>query len=92
MEKDTISGCTNYNSAKVSVVDVHNGGNKTFCSGTGVTIGAARIIGHTYFWRSDDFSFLSNIANPTVSPTTNTVYTLTETDSVTSCYNYNNDT
>ena len=51
----------------------------TICEGDSVQIGAATVAGHTYQWTSNPAGFSSSVANPTVSPTVATTYTLTET-------------
>ena len=50
-----------------------------------ITIGATTISGHTYSWTSSPSGFTSTSANPTISPTVNTTYYLTEIITATSC-------
>ena len=51
----------------------------TICEGDNVQIGSASVPGHTYQWTSSPAGFSSSIANPTVSPSVTTTYTLVET-------------
>jgi len=52
-----------------------------------ISIGASSISGHTYSWTSSPSGFTSTSANPTVTPTANTTYILTETITSTGCTN-----
>ena len=51
----------------------------TICEGESIEIGSASVAGHTYQWTSNPAGFSSSIANPTVSPSVTTTYTLVET-------------
>ena len=51
----------------------------TICEGDSIEIGSASVAGHTYQWTSNPAGFSSSIANPTVSPSVTTTYTLVET-------------
>lgn len=62
--------------------------NSSICSGTSISIGASSVSGSTYSWKSSPVGFSSTTANPTVSPATNTTYTVTETNS-NGCVNSN---
>lgn len=53
-------------------------------------IGAAAVTGSTYSWTSSPAGFSSTLANPTVTPLVNTVYTLTETNTINGCPNSRN--
>src|SRR5579872_5366475 len=48
-------------------------------------LGTAGLSGHTYSWASNPSGFTSSLANPSVSPTAATTYTLTETITATGC-------
>jgi gliding motility-associated-like protein len=55
-------------------------GNNTFiCTGNSITLGGPPVGTNTYSWTSNPAGFTSTVSNPTVSPTVNTTYTLTET-------------
>ena len=91
-EKITATGCTNSNSAIITVNPLpttNAGSNTSICTGSGTTIGAASTAGHTYSWVSSPSGFTSTASNPSVSPTITTTYTLTETITATGC-NYSN--
>ncbi|MFT6166729.1 MAG: gliding motility-associated-like protein [Vicingaceae bacterium] len=75
------NGCTNTAQVDVVVIPFPNanaGGPKSVCFGSGVQIGGIPTgpIGATYAWSSNPTGFTSIIANPTVSPTVNTTYTV----------------
>lgn len=55
------------------------------CLGKSVTIGAIPQAGFNYNWSSVPSGFSSNLANPSVSPTVNTRYILTQTNTNTLC-------
>ena len=66
-------------------VSANAGTNQTICSGASTTIGGSPTAsngtpGYTYSWSSSPAGFSSSVANPVVSPTTNTTYTVTVTD------------
>jgi hypothetical protein len=67
-----------YNCPKVNA-----GADKVLCcrQGTSTTIGLPGSSRNTYSWTSSPAGFTSNLAQPTVSPTQSTTYTLTVTDS-----------
>ena len=78
------NGCTNTDQVDVVVIPFPNanaGGPKSVCIGSSVQIGGVPTgpIGATYAWSSNPAGFTSNLANPTVSPTVNTIYTVTVT-------------
>jgi hypothetical protein len=82
IEKNT-NGCVDSNSVKVTVVPLpaaNAGKNQVICAGTSIAIGATAVQGSTYSWTSYPSGFSSTSANPTVKPTCNTTYTLTETN------------
>ena len=58
--------------------------NTEICSGESISIGAPSVAGSTYQWTSDPPGFSSTLANPTVTPTQNIIYYLTETKSASS--------
>ena len=58
------------------------------CLGSGITIGGrAAVTGNTYSWTSSPAGFTSTSANPTVTPSLTTTYTLTEKITATGCQN-----
>lgn len=61
------------------------GSSSAICLGNSAIIGAAAVPGNTYSWISSPSGFTSTSANPTVSPTVTTIYTLTETIEATGC-------
>jgi hypothetical protein len=67
------------------------GSDQTINYGSSATIGAAAISGSTYSWVSSPAGFTSTDANPTVSPTTTTIYTVTEINA-SGCTNSNSAT
>ena len=62
------------------------GANQSICIGSGVSIGAANVAGSQYSWASKPSGYSNTKSNPTVAPTENTTYYLTETTKATSCY------
>jgi hypothetical protein len=73
------------NNGKSFYVDVNpipaaiTGPNQTILSGNSTIIGTSAVSGNTYSWTSNPAGFTSSISNPTITPTVNTTYTLTET-------------
>jgi gliding motility-associated-like protein len=64
----------------VTPLPVAFAGNNTFiCSGNSTMLGGPPVGTNTYSWTSNPAGFTSTVSNPTVSPTVNTTYTLTET-------------
>ncbi len=61
------------------------------CSGGSISIGNASVSGDTYSWSSIPSGFSSSLANPSVSPTGNTIYILSETNT-SGCINTHSDT
>ncbi|MDI6050789.1 kelch repeat-containing protein [Flavobacterium sp. XS2P24] len=77
-----INGCNRIATGTITVNQIpiaSAGAPSTICSGANVMIGAAAVIGNTYSWVSNPAGFTSTMANPNVSPTVTTIYTLTET-------------
>jgi hypothetical protein len=77
------AGCTASNSVTVTVNSLpaaNAGSNQTVVIGNSTTIGAAAVSGSTYSWTSNPAGFTSTSANPTVSPTATTTYTVEETN------------
>gem|GEM_PF-2138405 len=71
--------------------DAETGPDGNICVGESVTLGGTPVSGHTYSW-SDDPSGIPEIstdAQITVSPSTTTIYYLTETITTTGCTNTN---
>ena len=50
-----------------------------------LTIDASSVSGHTYSWTSSPAGFTSTSSNPTITPSVNTTYFLTETITATGC-------
>ena len=77
-------GCTNtgQDSEVVTVNPIpaaYTGGTQTICAGSStVTIGGTAVYGDTYYWTSNPSGFTSTSANPMVTPSITTTYTLTE--------------
>ncbi len=91
-ETITATGCSNSNSVIITVNPLppaNAGTNSAICIGSSVQIGASPIPGNTYSWSSVPAGFVSNIANPVVSPLVTTVYTLVETVTASGCSNSN---
>lgn len=61
------------------------GTTQTICLGGSTVIGATAIAGHNYSWTMSPMGTIPAGANPTVSPTVTTIYTLTETITLTGC-------
>jgi len=62
-------------------------GNPTsICPGTTTTLGSSPIGGNNYSWSSYPKGFTSTSSNPSVNPTLNTTYIITETIVATGCY------
>ena len=88
----TASGCTNSNSVVVAVNPASEavaGTDRTICTNTSTTLGAAAVPGSTYRWSSVPEGFNSAVANPTVSPLVTTTYTVVETSGANGCQNTN---
>ena len=56
------------------------GSDRTICTGGSALIGTEAIAGLTYSWASSPAGFTSTTANPTVTPSATTTYTLTVTN------------
>jgi len=65
------------------------GTDRSVCAGQSTQIGATAVSGSTYSWTSTPSGFTSTLANPVVSPTVTTIYTLVETVTATGCTNNN---
>ncbi|MEI7727628.1 MAG: hypothetical protein WCK09_21145, partial [Bacteroidota bacterium] len=84
------TGCSKTGSVVVTVnplPDAIAGADRSICIQTSTTLGAAPVTGSTYSWSSNPSGFTSTIANPTVSPSVNTTYTVAETITTTGCTN-----
>jgi alpha-tubulin suppressor-like RCC1 family protein len=82
------SGCVAIDSVYINVnpMPVANvGSDTTICNGSSITIGASPIAGNTYSWISKPNGFTSTSSNPSVNPTTSTIYILTEEITATGC-------
>ncbi|MEI6276468.1 MAG: T9SS type A sorting domain-containing protein [Prolixibacteraceae bacterium] len=93
VETITASGCTNTHSVTVTVSPTPAataGTSRSIISGASTQIGATAVTGSTYSWTSSPAGFTSTAANPTVSPTATTTYTLVETVTATGCTNNQN--
>ncbi len=90
IETITETGCNNTHSVTVTVNPLPGaiaGSDRAICLNESTQIGAAAVAGNTYSWTSVPEGFTSTEANPTVSPTETTVYTLVETITETGCNN-----
>lgn len=88
----TATGCSKTNNVTVTVNPLpaaNTGTDRSICSGANTTIGAGTMAGSTYSWTSVPAGFSSTMANPMVSPSVNTTYTLTETITATGCIKSN---
>jgi PKD repeat protein len=88
-ETDTLTGCSKSSSGKVFIYPVPkaaNIGDKSICVGDRIAIGAGAVAGSSYTWTSKPVGFVSNVANPVVSPAVNTTYYIKEI-SATGCVN-----
>jgi len=65
------------------------GNDVSICDGTFASLGGATISGHTYSWTPATGLNSATSAHPYASPLTSTIYTLTETDTATACYEIN---
>lgn len=65
------------------------GPNSTICEGASIQIGGAAIPGNNYAWTSDPPGYSSTLANPIVTPSSTTTYTLVELNPVTGCSDTN---
>ncbi|WP_310594615.1 PKD-like domain-containing protein [Flavobacterium sp.] len=85
---NTASGCSTQDQFEVTTNPLPAAtviSNRTICEGDVVNLGASAVTGNTYSWSSNPSGFTSTVANPSVTPTANTTYTLAETNSVTGC-------
>jgi hypothetical protein len=88
-------GCSTLDSSVVTVYTAptaNAGGNHTICYGGSYTIGTTATKNHIYTWSSVPVGFTSKLSNPTVNPTQTTTYYVTETDTLTGCFAYDNGT
>ena len=87
---DTINGCFDIDSAVIMIngAPYANAGPDTSinCGGTGLTIGSLVVNGMIYSWSPALGLDNPNIPQPFATPLSNTTYTVTVTDQVTSCY------
>ena len=93
VETITATGCTNTQSVVLTVKplpDAVAGADRTICSNTSTTIGAAPVTGSTYSWSSSPAGFTSAEANPVVNPLVTTTYTVIETNTASGCSNTHN--
>ncbi|MCX6307183.1 MAG: T9SS type A sorting domain-containing protein [Bacteroidetes bacterium] len=91
-ETYTATGCTNSNSVTVTVnplPEAAAGSDRDICLNGSTTLGASAVTGSTYSWTSAPAGFTSALAEPTVSPTVTTTYTVVETFTATGCANNN---
>jgi hypothetical protein len=92
-ETNTTGGCTTVDSAVITVntaPKANAGGNHTICYGGSITLGTTATKNHTYTWSSVPTGYSSKVSNPTVTPTVTTTYYVTETDTLTGCFAYDN--
>ena len=91
-ETITATGCSKSGSVMVTVnplPDAIAGENRAICLNSNTQLGAPPFAGRTYRWSSVPVGFTSTLANPIVSPTVTTTYTLVETIPATGCTNSN---
>ena len=84
-----VNSCSNSVTTVITVLPLPAavaGTDVSICIGSGTTLGAIAVGGSTYSWSSNPTGFTSTLANPTVSPTVTTTYTVIETAS-TGCTN-----
>jgi len=82
------SACSKSDSVVITVrpLPLAKTGNTSFvCLGSSAKIGDTAVSGDTYSWTSNPKGFTSTSSNPTISPTINTTYYLTETNTATGC-------
>ena len=85
------TGCTAKDSVTINVKALPlaiAGKDTSICDGSAVTIGAAKAKKVGYVWTSSPLGYSSTTSNPTVSPTTTTIYYLASKDSISTCSNY----
>jgi len=88
----TSTSCSKSDSVviKVNPLPLANAGSSaSICFSGSTQIGTSAVSGDTYSWTSNPSGYTSNSANPTVSPTTTTTYTLIEKITATGCTNSN---
>ena len=86
------SGCTGSATTVVTVNTLppaNAGSARTIFEGQGTRIGSDANSGSTYAWTSDPPGFTSGVADPIVTPSTTTTYTVIETVTATGCSNSN---
>ncbi|MCX6351965.1 MAG: M4 family metallopeptidase [Bacteroidetes bacterium] len=84
----TISGCAKSDSITITVNKkpaASVGSSRKICGAANTQIGDSAVVGNSYLWVSSPVGFTSSISNPKVSPTTKTIYTLVEVDTLTKC-------
>lgn len=82
------AGCSNKDTVNITasaLPSVNAGNDTTICANTGLTLGALPVANgglppYSYSWMNENKQVISNIANPTVNPTTNTFYSLVVKD------------
>jgi gliding motility-associated-like protein len=95
---DVTSNCVsvdNINISMVTPVTASAGANKTICERSSVTIGdtptaANGSANYSYNWIPATNISSTSVANPSVSPTVTTVYTVTVTDNISGCTDVSN--
>jgi hypothetical protein len=88
-------GCATLDSSVVTVFTApaaNAGGNHTVCYGGNITLGTTATKNHIYTWSSTPAGFSSTSSNPTANPSANTTFYVTETDTLTGCFAYDNAT
>ncbi len=76
---------TNFSVKVTTVPNGLAGSSQSICQGSKTTIGSTYISGYIYSWTSKPNGFSSSLANPSVSPTSNTLYYLYTKDSISGC-------
>ncbi len=87
-EKNSSTGCADSDSVQISTNPIPaaaTGSAVSVCIGASASIGASPVGSNTYSWTSNPGGFTSTSSKPTVTPSSTTVYRLTETIPSTGC-------
>lgn len=91
----TISGGCNGTPSAQQTISINplpaafTGSNQTICNGQSVTLGTTAVGGNTYNWVPSTGLSLATASDPTASPSSTTLYSLTETITATGCQQTN---
>jgi hypothetical protein len=86
------NGCLGLDSIEVVVNELPEavvGTDRSICEEESTTLGSTTITDHSYSWTTTPTGFTSTLSEITVSPTETTSYSLTETNTLTGCFNSN---